>query len=131
MLFFIKKIGLLALTVFAFTLTSSNSTAMPLQDARELEKFVEVLPSSEQDSSRQALIQLYDAAQTYSIDFQLLSVSYNSEVGEGVSTMEEGSSCTVRAKITIAGQEAEVTATAPTCVEAYQMLKDMFGNMVP
>ncbi|WP_113907547.1 hypothetical protein [Aliidiomarina celeris] len=126
---FIKNIVLASIVIFSTGLVSCNVSANQLENKISIEKLVETLPSSERDSSRQALLRLHDEAKIYSIDFELKSVSLNTDFDDDMSTMS--ASCTVRATVRILGQEAEVSATAPTCTEAYDMLRELIGQMVP
>ena len=118
---FIKNIVLASIVIFSTGLVSCNVSANQLENKISIEKLVETLPSSERDSSRQALLRLHDEAKIYSIDFELKSVSLNTDFDDDMSTMS--ASCTVRATVRIRGQEAEVSATSPTCTEAYDMLR--------
>lgn len=125
----IKTIALASIVIFSTGLVSGNVSANSLENNISIEKLVETLPSSERDSSRQALLRLYDEAKKYSVDFELKSVSFNTDFDDEMSTMS--ASCTVRATVRILGQEAEVSPTAPTCTEAYDMLGELIGQMAP
>src|SRR5690554_8216563 len=122
----IKTIALASIVIFSTGLVSGNVSANSLENNISIEKLVETLPSSERDSSRQALLRLYDEAKKYSVDFELKSVSFNTDFDDEMSTMS--ASCTVRATVRILRQEAEVSPTAPTSTEAYDMLGELIGQ---
>src|SRR5690554_8184120 len=90
----IKTIALASIMIFSTGLVSGNVSANSLDNNISIEKLVETLPSSERDSSRQALLRLYDEAKKYSVDFELKSVSFNTDFDDEMSTMS--ASCTVR-----------------------------------
>lgn len=126
---FNKIIGLAAILIVSAGLVSSNVSAHQLKNDINIEKLVETLPSSERDSSRLALLRLHEEAKNHSVDLALKSVHFNTDFDDEMSTMS--TTCTVIATVQILEQDAEVSATVPTCAEAYDMLSDLINHMAP
>lgn len=123
----IKKYALLAM-IFAFlpAFISTAVSAHTLKSTANIETFVELSPLNERNSAREALTQLYDLAKTNSIEFKLNSVNVNTEFNNEMSTAS--ASCTINTTAKLLDQEAPVSATAATCIEAYDMLKELIGE---